>query len=440
MKKIVSILLLICTFSFFTFSDLEPVYAASAKVTISGSKTVVVGNTVKVTFTVSSSSPLGSWFFDVQYDSSKLSYVSSTLEGSTRATGYATNNKTKTKTYTMTFKAKSSGTATISVRNMEIAGWDEKLMSPSSNSLKINIITQKQLEDSYSSNNNLKSLSVDGYDLSPVFSKNTLEYSLELENDIRSIKVNAEKEDSRASLKGGGVYPLQEGQNDIVITVTAENGNAKNYIIHATVKELNPISVTIDDKEYLVVRKKEGLTIPSTFAETTTMINGEEVPAFESDITGYLLVALRDIDGNINFYIVEEDGNYTKYEEMLFNGVTLYMIEPEEKDVPKGYTKEEKEILIDDKVITLYNSKSGSYPLVYGVNIQTGEKNWYSYDEEERTLQRFENTEVEELKLEKEKYLFLITILSSSSLIIMLFLLILCAKVRKTKNQKEESL
>jgi len=86
MKKIVSILLLICTFSFFTFSDLEPVYAASAKVTISGSKTVVVGNTVKVTFTVSSSSPLGSWFFDVQYDSSKLSYVSSTLEGSTRAT------------------------------------------------------------------------------------------------------------------------------------------------------------------------------------------------------------------------------------------------------------------------------------------------------------------------------------------------------------------
>ena len=179
---------------------------------------MVVGNTVKVTFTVSSSSPLGSWFFDVQYDSSKLSYVSSTLEGSTRATGYATNNKTKTKTYTMTFKAKSSGTATISVRNMEIAGWDEKLMSPSSNSLKINIITQKQLEDSYSSNNNLKSLSVDGYDLSPVFSKNTLEYSLELENDIRSIKVNATKEDSRASLKGGGVYSLQEGQNDIVIT------------------------------------------------------------------------------------------------------------------------------------------------------------------------------------------------------------------------------
>ncbi len=440
MKKIVSILLIICTFSFFTFSNLEPVYAVSAKVTVSGSRTVVVGNTVKVTFTVSSSSPLGSWFFDVQYDSSKLTYVSSTLEGSTRATGYATNSKTKTKTYTMTFKAKSAGTATVSVRNIEIAGWDEKLMSASTNSLKINIITQQQLQASYSSNNNLKSLSVDGYTLSPAFSKNTLEYSLELENDIRSIKVNAIKEDNKASIKGGGVYTLQEGQNDIVITVTAENGNAKNYTIHANVKELNPIPVTIDGKEYLVVRKKEGLSIPSTFAETTTMINGEEVPAFISDITGYLLVALRDTDGNVDFYIMGEDGVYTKYEETLFNGITLYMISPDEKEIPKGYSKEEKEVSLDDKKIILYTSKSGGYPLVYGVNIQTGEKNWYSYDEKEGTLQRFENTEVEELKVEKEKYLFLITVLSSCSLLIMLFLLILCAKVRKIKNQKEESL
>lgn len=438
MKKILNILLLLCMFSLLNTTSLEPVYAASAKISVTGSRTVVVGNTVRVTFTVSSSSPLGSWAFDVKYDSKKLTYVSSTLEGSTRSVGVANNGKTKTKTYTMTFRTKSTGTATISVQNAEIVAWDTSTMSVSNGSININIITQKQLEDSYSSNNYLKSLSVDGYQLSPTFNKKTLEYSLELENDVRSIVVNAAKEDSKATLKGGGRYSLNEGSNDITITVTAENGNAKNYVIHATVKELNPITVTLDGKDYSVIRKKEGLEIPSTFEETVTMVNGEEVPAFESAITGYRLIALKDEDGNIGFYIMNEDGTYTKYEEIMFGGIILYPKTPEEKDIPSGY-EEKKVSLLGDKEITLYQSSKNTYPLVYGVNIETGKTNWYSYDAEEGTLQKFDNTRVEELSIEKNKFLFLIVVLSGSSLIIMIFLLILCSKVKRMK-QKEESL
>lgn len=437
MKKILNILLL-CMFLLLNATSLEPVYAASAKISVTGSRTVVVGNTVRVTFTVSSSSPLGSWAFDVKYDSKKLTYVSSTLEGSTRSVGVANNGKTKTKTYTMTFRTKSTGTATISVQNAEIVAWDTSTMSVSNGSININIITQKQLEDSYSSNNYLKSLSVDGYQLSPTFNKKTLEYSLELENDVRSIVVNASKEDSKATLKGGGRYSLNEGSNDITITVTAENGNAKNYVIHATVKELNPITVTLDGKDYSVIRKKEGLEIPSTFEETVTMVNGEEVPAFESAITGYRLIALKDEDGNIGFYIMNEDGTYTKYEEIMFGGIILYPKTPEEKDIPSGY-EEKKVSLLGDKEITLYQSSKNTYPLVYGVNIETGKTNWYSYDAEEGTLQKFDNTRVEELSIEKNKFLFLIVVLSGSSLIIMIFLLILCSKVKRMK-QKEESL
>lgn len=438
MKKIFSILLLVCTFSFLSFTAPERVYAASAKISVTSAKTVVVGNTVKVTITVSSSAPLGAWAFDVKYDSSKLTFVSSTLEGSTRATGYTTNGNTKTKTYTITFKAKAAGTATVSVQNSEVAGFDEKTMSTSNGSTKINIITQQQLQDSYSSNNNLKNLSVDGYQLTPNFDKSKLEYSLELENDIRSITVKAEKEDSKASMKGGGTYSLNEGNNDLVITVTAENGNAKNYIIHATVKELNPIYVTIDGKEYSVIRKKDDLTIPSTFESTVTMINGEEVPAFESSITGYRLVALRDEANNTGFYIMEEDGSYTKYEEIVFGGIILFPKTPEDKDIPKGYDKK-KNTLLGEKEIVIYTSDKDHYPLIYGVNIETGITNWYSYDKEEGTLQKFDNTRIEELKTEKDKFLFLIVVLSGSSLIIMIFLLILCGKVKKLKN-KEESL
>ena len=438
MKKILNILLLLCMFSFLNVTSMEPVYAASAKISVTGSRTVVVGNTVRVTFTVSSSAPLGSWVFDVKYDSKKLTYVSSTLEGSTRSVGVANNGNTKTKTYTMTFRTKSTGTATISVQNAEIVAWDTSTMSVSNGSININIITQKQLEDSYSSNNYLKSLSVDGYQLSPTFNKKTLEYSLELENDVRSIVVNAAKEDSKATLKGGGRYSLNEGSNDITLTVTAENGNAKNYVIHAIVKELNPIMVTLDGKEYSVIRKKDGLEIPSTFEETVTMVNGEEVPAFESAITGYRLIALKDEDGNIGFYIMNEDGTYTKYEEIMFGGIILYPKTPAEKDIPSGY-EDKKVSLLGDKEITLYQSSKNTYPLVYGVNIETGKTNWYSYDAEEGTLQKFDNTRIEELSKEKNKFLFLIVVLSGSSLIIMIFLLILCGKVKRMK-QKEESL
>ena len=51
------------------------------------------------------------------------------------------------------------------------------------------------------------------------------------------------------------------GENLITVKVTAENGNVRTYVIKAIVEEPNPIKVTIDNKEYTIVRKKEGLEI-----------------------------------------------------------------------------------------------------------------------------------------------------------------------------------
>ena len=135
---------------------------------------------------------------------------------------------------------------------------------------------------------------------------------------------------------------------------------------------------------------------------------------------------------------MNEDGTYTKYEEIMFGGIILYPKTPAEKDIPSGY-EDKKVSLLGDKEITLYQSSKNTYPLVYGVNIETGKTNWYSYDAEEGTLQKFDNTRIEELSTEKNKFLFLIVVLSGSSLIIMIFLLILCGKVKRMK-QKEESL
>lgn len=434
-KMMINVFILLFVISIGT----ENVFAASATINVKGNKkNVVEGETVKVTIVVTSNSdkvPLGSWEFDVKYDTSKLSLVSSNLESTTRANGVVYNSKTfSSKEYTITFKAKKAGNAKVYVTNSLVVDYDEeKPMTTTDGSATFNIITQAELEASYSKDNYLKSLKVDGYDLTPSFNKETLEYSLELENDIREIKVSATPNDSKADVDGTGKHELSEGENKITISVTAENGNVRNYIINATVKELNPIHVTVDGVDYTVVRKPENLEAPSTFVSRTTTINGEEVPAFESSITGYLIVGLKTEDGTISYFIYD-DNTYTLYEERMFNGITLYVKEPIESEIPEGYVK--GDLSIGGVPTVVYRSEENPYPVIYGINVQTGATNFYNLDEEEMTLQRLVIQEKVEEETTKGSYVYLVILLSISNLLLLIFLILLNVKLRKAQNKK----
>lgn len=418
------------------------VNAAGATISVSSSsKQVVVGNTVKVYVTVSSSAPLGSWEFDIDYDKNVLSFVSSDLEGSTRSVGVVNSSKVKSKKYTLKFKAKNSGTAKIGIKNADVVGYDEKGMSVSTGSTSIKTITQKELESSYSSDNYLSSLEVEGYSISPKFDKKTTKYSLTVPNDVKSIKVKARESDSKASVSGDGTRKLNEGNNKLNVVVTAENGNKKTYTINVTVKELNPINVTIDGKEYTVVRKKDLLESPSTYTDTTVTISGEQVPALESSITNYTLVGLSNSDGDINLYIYDND-KYTLYKEHKFNGVTIYPKTPKKEDMLEGV--EEKELEINDKKIVGYTIKGLSYDLVYGVNVETGKEGWYTYESSENTLQKYvesgsdskEKGPVKVVQKEEfdDKYKTLSIILGGVSGILFIFLIIAAVKISMKKK------
>ena len=186
--------------------------AASANISVSTSKSrVMVGETVVVTVKVSSASSLGSWSFDVS-PSSNLSLVNSSF-GGLYIVDFVTNGNTTYKTYTFTFKAKSSGTASVLIKNSSVIGYDESQMSVTNGSVSFKTMTYAELEATYSKNNNLSSLKVEGYDITPVFDKNTLEYNLEVENGVESANIIASKEDSTATIKGTGKVSLEEGVN-----------------------------------------------------------------------------------------------------------------------------------------------------------------------------------------------------------------------------------
>lgn len=82
-----------------------------------------------------------------------------------------------------------------------------------------------------SPNNCLKTLSINGYDLTPTFSKFTTEYSLVVDNSVTSIEVNASAIVSSTTVVGTGAHKLKEGANTITVTATAENGSARIYTI-----------------------------------------------------------------------------------------------------------------------------------------------------------------------------------------------------------------
>ena len=95
----------------------------------------------------------------------------------------------------------------------------------------------KQDEKPKSSNNYLSSISiVGGGKLSPEFYRETYEYAIEFDEDVNlyelnEIEIEAKAEDERATVKGVGKVSLQEGENKLEVTVTAENASERTYTL-----------------------------------------------------------------------------------------------------------------------------------------------------------------------------------------------------------------
>lgn len=404
------------------------VSASSATISVSSNKsTVIVGDTVTITVKVSSSANLGSWNFDV-VPSSNLTFVSSSFGGLFVADQSPTAT-TKTKTYTFTFRAKSSGTGTVQIVNARVIDFDsEENMSTSTGSTSFRIMTQSELEATYSKNNYLSNLEVEGYTLTPEFDKDTLEYSLDLEYGTESINIIATKEDSRSSIDGAGEVLLSQGMNAIKVVVTAENGSTRIYIINANVKELDPINVTLDGKNYSVVREEQFLpSINSTYQPTTIQIGDKDVPAYYNSVTDFTLVGLKDEVGSIQLYIYK-DGNYTLYNELNFNQLSVYLLDMDESLLLNGYDK--KDVLIGGKTVTGYVRDGYEFAIIYGLNIETGEKHLYKYDAKENTLQRVEN-----IDSSKESLYFNI-ILGSFGFTAVSYIIFINLLSKKNKEQK----
>jgi hypothetical protein len=364
-----------------TFMFTLSVNASSATVSVSSSSSkVVVGNTFTVTIKISSGSYFGTWEFTPSYDSSKLKMTS----GSASVKSYG---KKKSISYTYKFKAISTGSAKISVKSIDVLDYnEEKSMSLNINPKTVTIITQKELEASYSKDNYLKKLSIDGLTLSPSFKKDTLEYKAEANANTTSINIKATKNHSKASVSGAGKKSVSEGENVFKITVKAQNGSTRTYKVTVNVIDPNPIIVDVDGKQLTVVKRESALTQPDGFEKTTTKINDIDVPAFYNETNKYTLVGLKDSE-ETNLYIYNaEDNTYKKYYEVDLNELNLYPL-PIDKEFGEDYI--ESNVTVKDNEFDALKLKDSDYYIVNARNLENGEDNYYLYDSVTGTAIRY---------------------------------------------------
>lgn len=444
MKKVVKYLsLIICAFVI----SINYVRAASYDVTVT-SKTVTVGNSV--TLTIKGNDLAGR--FDLSSSNSSVANLSNNSL-------FIDNNSAS-----ITITTKSVGTATITITPTDVTAYDNNTITgnktitiivedkptsnPSTGGNNSGATTNTTPTKKKSTNNYLSSLTIEGYTLDKEFKKDETEYSIMVENDVNKIKINAQLDESSATVTGIGEVEVKEEINKLEIKVTAEDGSTRIYIINVTVKELDPIEVTINKKKYTVIRK-EGVieNIPENYEKSSIKIGEEEVLCYINKNTKNIIVGLTDEKGVSKFYSYDEKTKkYTLYNGYKIGGLYLNIISMPKDKIPSGYSK--VSFNYDDNKLEGYqpvnnnvtyaadNSVKGSdFYLVYAINEVTGEAGTYMYDKLDGTIQRFNSSLILTYKEKADNYLlyFLLSLVVLATTIITFVIILMKKKKHKNK-------
>ena len=79
-----------------------------------------------------------------------------------------------------------------------------------------------------SNNVNLKELVIEGYELNKIDDNN---YTLEVNNSVKSINILAVAEDEKSKINGIGVHELNIGENEFNVEIVAEDGRINNILL-----------------------------------------------------------------------------------------------------------------------------------------------------------------------------------------------------------------
>ena len=253
---------------------------------------------------------------------------------------------------------------------------------------------KKQEEKKLSSNANLASLSISQGTLSPKFSASKTQYTVNLNGDVSSIKVNATAADSKAVVYGTGTKSLKPGKNTRSVSVAAEDGSTKEYTITVNVDETPLVYVSYNGAKLGFVRSLDGVDKPAkSFEAVKIKVDGKEVKAWKSNLLKKTVVYLQDDKTKEkNYYIYNTDTNTveTMLRPMALLGNNVFVV-----DVPKNLQTREgmnfTTVKIDNYELngwTFKDTAFENYALIYVMD-EKGNMVYYQYEATEKTLQLY---------------------------------------------------
>lgn len=408
MKKINKLLLLGITLFCFLVLNVD---AASFSIT-AGTKNLTKGG--KTTLKITGVDAIGR--FNISTSNSSVVSISE---------GYVWVEKN---TVSINLNALKTGTAKITVTAADVSNGSGSEVSLGSKSVTITVSLPREK----SSNNYLKSLSVEGFELIPGFDKDTLEYNVSVPATTDKVKINAAKEDNYASVSGTGEFLVNDGINTFEVKVTSETGAVKVYSVNVTVEDLNPIVVkTVDNESMTLLKTLKNVEMPKNYVSQSISIEGITIPTYYNELCAITLVGLKDDSGNVFLYRYV-DGTYSRYNEINSGNIQLYVTNL--SNSLKGYTIDS--VNVNGSEFEAYKvSKNSKFAVIYGINIVDGKDGFYTYDIKNNTIQEYDSELIDSLNEKNTLYTYII-IACGAGLAFSLILNIILGSSNKKKNDK----
>ena len=249
------------------------------------------------------------------------------------------------------------------------------------------IIINKEKSD----NNYLENLLVSEGTLTPVFNKETEEYSLEVEYDVDNIYVLAYAEDATATISGNGQRKLLVGQNKIEVVVTSESGLTRTYTINVLRKPaVSALLKKLEVKDYSIQPKFDMNTKSYSVTVNNEITSLDLIIETLDDNATYTITGNSDfIVGNnkVIIHVLSSDGVTTEdyvinVNRQIYSNNFLSYILPSKGTLSPSFEKETMnyKITVEDTVDSIYidaeaeDSNStvegvGTYSLNKGENV-----------------------------------------------------------------------
>ena len=408
--KIFSLRTAVCTMAASALLSLTA-FAAHGRINFSD-PSVTVGDEVNVTMKISADegTSLSNANVVITYPTEKLEFVSGTDAdggaGAVRVHGASNGSGTALLEYNLKFKTLSAGTASITVDSFEVYDGNDQaveIVHQGSSSVAIGAGNEA------SENCELSSLDVYPGELSPAFDAATDTYAVTVGLSVEKLTINAIPADSSASVSIGNNENLPEGESAVTVSVAASDGSSsKTYTINVSKVEGGP---------------------ENSISETET-----NVPT-------------------------------TDGVQLSSKGKTITIMNPtSDVQIPEGF--KQGTIKIDDQRVQGWvwgadaesDTENGpQYCVLYGMNNDTGEINFYRYDMVEKTIQRYFEDPIAAGSVSGAEYnaavserdaavnssnfrFVVICILAAVTFVLLMAVIYLTAKIRTTGRSRSNSL